>query len=571
MTINTETSAKFGNFAIIASVADDDTVNPASSDHPIPVTIDGTIELGDINITEIGGAPISLGQKDMAHSLPVVIASDQSPVPVSGTVTAANASVGLTGATAPTSATEIGAVFNTTQPTVTNGQMVAAQATARGAQIVAPGVDNFPVQATLAAETTKVIGTVNQGTSPWVVAGGKTNNNAAPGANNTGALIAIANAAKPSWTEGFEVLNSVDLSGNQRTRINDAAGNDRGMNVTSANAGLVDLSASTANATAGLISVKIDQTTDGTTNKVSATQATASNLNAQVVGAVASAAANAGNPVKTAAVFNTTQPTVTNSQIVDIQATARGAQIVATGVDGFPVTVAAGSAIIGNVRIDQTTPGTTNGVAIAQIGSTTVSSDNGASGAGVIRVTLANNSTGNIATIGTSVTPGTAAANLGKAEDAAHTTGDTGVMGLGVRNDANAALTTTDLDYSAHAVDSAGRTVVMPHSTRASIGSQVTTITASTSATTIVTADASFMNDLVSITLTNISATGTEVQILDDDGTTVRWEGYAPPTDMRGIVFPVVLKQTAVNKTWKAITVTSITSLKITAQFVKNV
>jgi hypothetical protein len=66
-----------------------------------------------------------------------------------------------------------------------------------------------------------------------------------------------------------------------------------------------------------------------------ATQATASNLNAQVVGAVASAGANAGNPLKTGGAFNTTQPTVTTGQIVDAQYTARGAAIVATGADAF--------------------------------------------------------------------------------------------------------------------------------------------------------------------------------------------------------------------------------------------
>ena len=47
-------------------------------------------------------------------------------------------------------------------------------------------------------------------------AGNKTNNNAVPGATNVGALVALANAANPSWTEGNEVLASVDLSGNQR-------------------------------------------------------------------------------------------------------------------------------------------------------------------------------------------------------------------------------------------------------------------------------------------------------------------------------------------------------------------
>ena len=47
----------------------------------------------------------------------------------------------------------------------------------------------------------------------------------------------------------------------------------------------------------------------------------------------------------------------------------------------------------------------------------------------------------------TTVTPGTAAANLGKAEDAASASGDTGVGILGVRNEAAAQLTSADGDY----------------------------------------------------------------------------------------------------------------------------
>lgn len=62
----------------------------------------------------------------------------------------------------------------------------------------------------------------------------------------------------------------------------------------------------------------------------------------------------------------------------------------------------------------------------------------------------------NVATIGTSVTPGTAATNLGKAEDAAHTTGDVGVLALGVRKDTNAETTNADADYGAVSIDSYG-------------------------------------------------------------------------------------------------------------------
>ncbi len=55
------------------------------------------------------------------------------------------------------------------------------------------------------------------------------------------------------------------------------------------------------------------------------------------------------------------------------------------------------------------------------------------------------------------VTPGTSAANLGKAEDAAHSTGDTGVMALCVRRDTAATSATTDGDYNPCQTDASGR------------------------------------------------------------------------------------------------------------------
>lgn len=57
----------------------------------------------------------------------------------------------------------------------------------------------------------------------------------------------------------------------------------------------------------------------------------------------------------------------------------------------------------------------------------------------------------------TSVTPGVAAANLGKAEDAAHASGDVGVLALAVRNDAGATTFGADQDNSPIAVDANGR------------------------------------------------------------------------------------------------------------------
>jgi len=55
-----------------------------------------------------------------------------------------------------------------------------------------------------------------------------------------------------------------------------------------------------------------------------------------------------------------------------------------------------------------------------------------------------------------SLIPGVGATNLGKAEDAAHSSGDTGVMSLGVRNDTLSSLVGTDGDYSSFQLDPLG-------------------------------------------------------------------------------------------------------------------
>jgi len=55
------------------------------------------------------------------------------------------------------------------------------------------------------------------------------------------------------------------------------------------------------------------------------------------------------------------------------------------------------------------------------------------------------------------ISPGTAAANLGKAEDAAHTSGDVGVLALAVRADAAVASVNAAGDYSPLLTDSTGR------------------------------------------------------------------------------------------------------------------
>jgi hypothetical protein len=138
-------------------------------------------------------------------------------------------------------------------------------------------------------------------------------------------LPGIANAAQQTWTEGNQVALSTNLKGSARTILQDAALNDRGVNVTAANAALVDVSASTANATAGLISVKLDQTTQGTTNAVSG---------AKTNNAAAPGATNVGALV---AIANAAAPTYSEGNEVLLSTDLAGL-LRTTNVDSAPAT-----------------------------------------------------------------------------------------------------------------------------------------------------------------------------------------------------------------------------------------
>lgn len=81
-----------------------------------------------------------------------------------------------------------------------------------------------------------------------------------------------------------------------------------------------------------------------------------------------------------------------------------------------------------------------------------------------------------VSTIAGAITPGTAATNLGKAEDAVHTSGDVGIMSLAVRNDALATtFTSANGDYSPIAVSNTGEQYVVQRAPAASV-SRVTSV-----------------------------------------------------------------------------------------------
>lgn len=103
----------------------------------------------NINLADVGGSAITLGQKTEASSIPVVVASDQSTLPVSaaslplptGAATSAlQSSVqgSATGGTAATSSSLSGGIFNTSLPTLTTGQQSSIQLDSSGRVILSP-------------------------------------------------------------------------------------------------------------------------------------------------------------------------------------------------------------------------------------------------------------------------------------------------------------------------------------------------------------------------------------------------------------------------------------------------
>lgn len=230
---------------------------------------------GNTSLSSIDTKTPALGQAAMVASSPVVIASNQSAVPVSQSGT-----------------WNIG-----TLTTITN----VVHIDDNSGSLTVDNNGTFAVQATLTAETTKVIGTVNQGTSPWVISG------------------AVTNAGT------FAVQATIAASATNIAKAEDTASADLDVGVPT----LAVRKATPAN-------------TSGSDGDYEFLQMSAGRL-------------------WTSAVIDTALP--------------------------------AGTALIGKVGLDQTTPGTTNAISLAQIGANTVLTGNGITGTGSQRVTIASDNT----------------------------------------------------------------------------------------------------------------------------------------------------------------------------------
>lgn len=259
-----------------------------------------------------------------------------------------------------------------------------------------------------------------------------------------------------------------------------------------------------------------------------------------------------------------------------MDATLDGTTKAAVGANGLAADVkaiAAGTNIIGKFGIDQTTDGTTNKVAAdMRLAGSAAATGAGASGATVLRTTLASDSPGIIAT-GSQASPSASYLSTVAAGDIASAASDSGnpVKVGGVGKTANPTAVTDGQRVNA-IFDKLGKQIVVG-AIRDLKGMQATTITSSTTETTIVTAVASTFLDLYGLVITNTSATVTKVTIKDSTAGTTRAVFEIPATETRGFMVPVdsALPQATVNTAWTATCGTSVASVEIAAYYVKNI
>lgn len=273
--------------------------------------------------------------------------------------------------------------------------------------------------------------------------------------------------------------------------------------------------------------------------------------------------------------------TVDNSGTFAVQATvAAGATNIAKAEDAASADADVG---IPAMAVRKATPANTSGTdgdyemlqmsagrlwtdtSIGHLAGNTVSTGNGTSGTGVLRVAQVSDGTGVLAGVTTVTTltgggvahDGVDSGNPVKTGGQARTTNPTAVA---------------DADRSNFITDKLGKQVVVG-SIRDLKQNQVTTITSSVSETTIVTAGgASVFLDLYGLIITNTSATAVNVAIKDATAGTTRLNIAVPAGDTRGFMLPEsgAIKQSSANGNWTATSSASVASLIITALTVAN-
>jgi len=352
---------------------------------------------------------------------------------------------------------------------------------------------------------------VNASVTVGAVSGDRTSNTAVPGATNIGALVGIATAAAPSYTEGYLVGLSTDLSGALRvtgslsvggTTDNSAftAGTSTGTpamgfyhstidTVTDGRAAAVAITpkraqhvalynaagtvigdattpmeVSIANTGANATAIKVNVASGGIASGAIASGAIASGAVAS--GAFASGSISSGAIAAGAIAAGATS--IAENEDVASADGDRGVKVLfkrldtpanSSGTDGdYEQPQMSAGRLWVSAKVDTALPAGTNGIGKLTANSgVTIGAVEIAAAQTLATVTTVSTVSA-VTAVGT-ITPGTAATSLGKAEDAAHTSGDVGVFSLGVANEAQSSLA-ADGDYIAQATDTKGNNLV---------------------------------------------------------------------------------------------------------------
>lgn len=274
-----------------------------------------------------------------------------------------------------------------------------------------------------------------------------------------------------------------------------------------------------------------------------------------VLDGVNTAATAPANGILGLGIYNSTEPSPTTGQSVGLQQDSKGRlrQVIMDAAGNTRgANVNASNQLSVSVDAVSATNISTN---VAQMNGVAVTMGNGVSGTGVQRVAIASDNSAvsgmGVGATGSAV-PANAAYNAGNASTALATAATAG--------------NTVGAMY-----DKFGRQVVLPLTIRDLVGTQTTTISASTTETTIVTAAASTFNDLMLLVISNTSATAARVDIRDTTAGSVLFSIYVPAGDVRGFSMGgVAIPQTTVNTNWTAQSSASVTDLRVYAVFAKN-
>lgn len=399
-------------------------------------------------------------------------------------------------------------------------------------------------------------------TNSSISGGSLTTNAAAPAANNIGVLPAVANAAAPTYTEGYQVLLSTDLSGALRVTGSLSVG------------GTTDNSAFTAGSSTGTPAMgfyhsTIDAVTDGRSAAVAITAKRAQHV----------------------ALFDTSGTFIGDATTpMQVSLANTGANATAVKVNVASGGIASGAIASGAIASGAVATGA---FASGSIGSGAIASGAIASGA------VASGAVASGAFASGSIAAGAVAAgatSFVKLEDVASADADAGVPAMAVRKATPANTSGTDGDYEmlqmsagrlwassivggssatnvaiadnpinngAQAVSSenaavttarqvqlvadlVGKLIVLPYANPENFVSGVTAaMTGTTSTSLVASPGGSLRNYITHIIVTNSHATvGTFVLIQDGSGGTTIYEGYcAAAGGGFSISFPTPLRQ----------------------------